>query len=87
MLGEDTEIDIVGEEPEGQLYKVVTPSGATVWLTPEEETQAVKKGLQAGVTYRLTRQMELEKAAIGAAGTAVGLAIGGFLVGFLLGKK
>lgn len=83
----DTEIQIVEEAPGEKLYQVKTPSGATVWLTPEEEVDAVKEALQEGLTYKINRNVEIEKAAISSLGTAVGLAVGGFLVGLLIGKK
>lgn len=86
MLSQETTVDIVEEAPEEKLYQVTTPSGATVWLTPEEEAEAVKGALRDGLTYKLNRKMEIEKAAISSLGTAVGLAIGGFLVGMVIGK-
>ncbi len=87
MLGQETTVDIVEETPEGRLYEVQTPSGSTVWLTPEEEAEAVKDALQEGLTYQMNRKVEIEKAAISSLGTAVGLAVGGFLVGIIIGKK
>ena len=87
MLAQETTVDIVEETPEGRLYEVTTPSGAKVWLTPEEEADAVKDALQEGLTYRLNRRIEIEKAAISSIGTAVGLSVGGFLVGMIIGKR
>ena len=87
MLAQETTVDIVEETPEGRLYEVTTPSGAKVWLTPEEEADAVKDALQEGLTYQMNRRIEIEKAAISSIGTAVGLAVGGFLVGMIIGKR
>ena len=87
MLGADTEVEIVESEPGENLYQVTTPSGGTVWLTPEEETEAVKDALQDGLAYKINRKMEVEKAVISSVGTAMGLAIGGFFVGLLIDRK
>jgi len=87
MLSQEGEIEIVEGDPGGHLYEVTTPSGSTIWLTPEEEAEAVKEALQQGITYRINRKVEIEKAAISSVGTAVGLAVGGFIIGVLLGKR
>ncbi len=87
MLGQEGEIEIVEGDPGGHLYEVKTASGATIWLTPEEEAEAVKDALMEGITYKINRKVEIEKAAISSIGTAVGLAVGGFIVGILIGKR
>ena len=87
MLGQEGEIEIVEGDPGGHLYEVTTPAGNRIWLTPEEEAQAVKEALTEGVIYKINRTTEIEKAAISSIGTAVGLAVGGFFVGWLLGRK
>lgn len=87
MIGQE-EITIVGEplSKEIRLYEIETPSGSTIWLNPAEEAEAVKEALKERLVYQMTRQIEIEKSAIGAVGNAVGFAIGGFLIGWFLGK-
>jgi hypothetical protein len=75
------------KEIKARLYEVTTPSGATVWLEPTEEVDAVKLALRDKLVYQMTRKMELERAGIGAIGNAMGFALGGFLIGIILKKK
>ncbi len=82
------EVTIVGPQAqkEVRLYEVETPSGGKVWLNPAEEAEAVKEALREKLVYQMTRNTEIQRAAIGAIGNAIGFAVGGFLVGWFLGK-
>lgn len=70
---------------------VVTTSGNTITLTPEEEDTAFRNALQKAVEEAafasLNGHVERNRAIYHALGLAAGIALGGLIVGLLVGKK
>ena len=70
-------------------YKLTTPSGGKVIITPEEEAEIAKDALRWKLHAELIAGDKAKEtvinAVIGAIGTAVGLAIGGLALTKILG--